>query len=197
MEGFVDMVIAAVYATFIQNLVFSSGYGLSEAIRIARRPKYFLMYAGTVVYFTTVTSLFCSLLDKIEFIYALSKQWHIAVFALVLTLVYVVTSIVFVKGLKASRKFMNSMGICALNTLVVAVPLVNHLSGYTTVQSIGSGIGAGVAFMIAVVLINSGMRRISVNRHIPEAFRGMPAMFLYTALLSLALLSFSGEAFIV
>lgn len=197
MSWFFDMLTAAVYATFIQNLVLTSGYGLSESIRVARRPKYFIMYTITTVYFTVVSSIFCGLLDKIEFVYNLSTRWHVVVFALVLSLVFIVTSIISVKHLKVSKKFMKSLGICALNALVLAVPLINHLAGYTLAQSIGSGFGAGLAFMLAVLMINSGMRRISTNTHIPEAFKGMPAMFIYTALLSLAFTSFSGEAFIL
>ena len=144
-----------------------------------------------------LTCFICGLLNKIKAIFLLSMSWQIVVYAVVLAVIYLLTSIIFIKVLKASRKFMNSMGICALNTLVLAVPLVNHLASYSLAESIGSGLGAGGAFMIAVVLINSGMRRIAANKHMPEVFKGMPAMFIYTALLSLAFLSFSGEAFIV
>ena len=197
MRFFAQLVVAAIYATFVQNLVFSSGYGLSEAIRIARRPKYLMMYGITVTLSTTLTSLFCGILDKIPAIESLSQRWHIAVFAVVLSVLYLVSSVILLKAFRVSRKFMNSLGICAVNTLVLAVPLVNHLAGYSLASCIGSGIGAGSAFVIAVFLINSGMRRLVSNTDIPQVFRGMPAMFAYTAMLSLAFLSFSGEAFIV
>ena len=197
MRFFAQLVVAAIYATFVQNLVFSSGYGLSEAIRIARRPKYLMMYGITVTLSTTLTSVFCGLLDRISAVNVLSNRWHIAVFAVVLAVLYFIASVILLKVFRVSRKFMNSLGICALNTLVLAVPLVNHLAGYGIGACIGSGIGAGGAFVIAVFLINSGMRRLVNNDAIPGVFRGMPAMFAYTALLSLAFLSFSGEAFIV
>ncbi|MCQ2462459.1 MAG: hypothetical protein MJ177_03520 [Clostridia bacterium] len=189
MRFFAQLAVAAIYATFVQNLVFSSGYGLSEAIRIARRPKYLMMYGITVTLSATLTSVLCGLLDRISAVNNLSNRWHIAVFAVVLAVLYLIASVILLKVFRVSRKFMNSLGICALNTLVLAVLLVNHLAGY--------GIGAGGVFVIAVFLINSGMRRLVNNDAIPGVFRGMPAMFAYTALLSLAFLSFSGEAFIV
>lgn len=188
------MLIAALYSLLIQNLIFSSGLALSETIRLAKRPKFFLMYLFTIVYYSTLTSLVCSLLDLIAPIRSLNTIWHIAVFAVALSVIHLITSVFVIVVLKANRKFMNSMGMCAINSLILAVPIINSRSANTIPASIGSGIGAGLAFMLAVVFINSGMRRIAQNRDIPKAFRGMPAVFIYVALLSLAFTCFSGEA---
>lgn len=194
MSWFFQMLIAALYSLLIQNLIFSSGLALSETIRLAKRPKFFLMYLFTIVYYSTLTSLVCSLLDLIEPIRSLNTIWHIAVFAVALSVIHLITSVFAIVVLKANRKFMNSMGMCAINSLILAVPIINSRSANTIPASIGSGIGAGLAFMLAVVFINSGMRRIAQNRDIPKAFRGMPAVFIYVALLSLAFTFFSGEA---
>lgn len=194
MSWFFQMLIAALYSLLIQNLIFSSGLTLSETIRLAKRPKFFLMYLFTIVYYSTLTSLVCSLLDLIEPIRSLNTIWHIAVFAVALSVIHLITSVFAIVVLKANRKFMNSMGMCAINSLILAVPIINSRSANTIPASIGSGIGAGLAFMLAVVFINSGMRRIAQNRDIPKAFRGMPAVFIYVALLSLAFTCFSGEA---
>lgn len=194
MSGFFQLLTAALYSLLIQNLIFSSGFALSETVRIARRPKFFFMYLVTIVYYSTVTSLVCSLLDLIEPIHELNTIWHIAVFAGALAVIHLISSVFVIVVLKANRKFMNSMGMCAINSLILAVPIINGRSGNTVFASVGSGIGAGLAFMLAVVLINSGMRRIAQNRDIPKAFRGMPAVFIYVALLSLAFTCLSGEA---
>lgn len=194
MNGFFQLLIAALYSLLIQNLIFSSGLALSETVRIARRPKFFLMYLLTVVYYSTVTSLACSLLDLIPAVRALNTIWHIAVFAAVLSVIHIISSVFVIVVMKANRKFMNSMGMCAINSLILAVPIINSRSANTVFASVGSGIGAGLAFMLAVVFINSGMRRIAQNRDIPKAFRGMPAVMIYVALLSLAFTCLSGEA---
>ncbi len=194
MNGFFQLLIAALYSLLIQNLIFSSGLALSETIRIARRPKFFFMYLLTIVYYSTVTSFACSLLDLIPAVRALDTVWHVAVFAVVLSLIHILSSVFVIVVMKANRKFMNSMGMCAINSLILAVPIINSRSANTVFASIGSGIGAGLAFMLAVVFINSGMRRIAQNRDIPKAFRGMPAVMIYVALLSLAFTCLSGEA---
>ena len=57
MSWFFDMLSAAVYAIFVQNLVFSGGYGTSEAIRMAARPKRLASVAGMIIYFSTVSAV--------------------------------------------------------------------------------------------------------------------------------------------
>ena len=194
MKWFFELLTAALYSLLIQNMIFSSGLGLSEAIRTAKRPKHFIMYSVSVFYFTTVTSVVCRLLDKIKFIRSLNAIWHVLIFALVLALISLITSVFCIIVMKANRKFMNSLGMCAINTLVLAIPIINSRSAKTVFTSIGNGIGAGLAFMLALVLINSGMRRISQNKDIPKPFRGMPAVYIYTAILSLSFACLSGDS---
>ena len=61
-------------------------------------------------------------------------------------------------------------------------------------DSLGLGIGAGLAYIIAVSLINVGLRYISRSRSIPDAFKGVPAVLIYVALLSMAFTGISGKA---
>ena len=87
-----------------------------------------------------------------------------------------------------------TLGMAALNTLVLATPLLNRSAAYTLPESIGSGIGAGLAFILAATLICKGLHIISQNQDMPKAFRGTPAAFIYIALLSLAFSGFSGSS---
>ena len=194
MKWFFELLMAALFSLLIQNLIFSSGLGLSETVRLARRPKYFLMYTVTIVYYSVMTSFLCSILDLIPSFNALNTIWHTVIFAGVLAVIYIITSIISITVLKAGKKFLNSLGMCALNSLILALPIINNRSANGIFVSIGSGIGSGLAFMLAVVFINSAMRRIAQNKDIPKAFKGMPAVFIYVALLSLAFTCLSGEA---
>ncbi|HZK38549.1 MAG TPA: Rnf-Nqr domain containing protein, partial [Clostridia bacterium] len=65
------------------------------------------------------------------------------------------------------------------------------------VESLGTGIGAGAAFFLAVFLIGKGMGKLCENKDIPPAFQGTPAIFIYVALLSLAFTGFSGSSLFV
>lgn len=193
MSWFFNLLTAAVYSLLIQNIIFNSGLALSETIRIARRPKFFLMYGASVLYFSLTTSLICSLINSIPAVQNLNMVWHMVIFAVVLAVVAFVTSVFAIVVLKANKKFMNSLGMCAINSLVLAIPIINSRSALTVSSSIGSAIGAALAFMLALLLINSAMRKIASNKDIPKAFRGLPAVFIYMALIALTLNCLSGQ----
>ena len=86
------------------------------------------------------------------------------------------------------------IGIAAFNTLIFAMPLINYRSAFTVIESVGAGLGAGLAYIIAVLLINSGLKKLDTITTIPKAFKGTPAIFIYTALLSLAFTGISGTS---
>lgn len=193
MQWFFDMLSAALYAILVQNLVFSGGYGASEAIRMASKPKKLASTAAMIIYFSTVTAVICRSLDFIPIISAQNQSIHFLLFSAVLIVVYFTTSALTLIILKPNRRLMTKFGIAALNTLVLAIPLINYRSASSLWESIGTGFGSGVAFVIASVLISAGFTKISHNKHIPPAFKGTPVLFIYVALLSMAFMGISGS----
>ena len=193
MNWFFDMLSAAVYAIFVQNLVFSGGYGASEAMRMAARPKRLASTALMIVWFSTVTSVICRALDSYDAVASQPQSVHFLIFAGALVAVYFATCIVTYITLKPPKKLMTNFGIAALNTLVLAIPLINYRSSSTLWESIGTGFGSGIAFILATLLISAGFSKIGANKKVPPMFRGTPVMFIYVALLSLAFMGISGS----
>ena len=181
----------ALYTVFIQNLVLSSGLGMSEAIRVSTKPGMFGKFAAMISGFSVVTSVLCSLIDKIPAMAGVTYAVRAAVYGGILATVFLIVALVANFIFKASPKFLGTLGIAALNTLVLAVPYINHSAAYSFADSIGSGIGAGIAFVLAAALISKGSRIIEENENVPEFFKGTPAMFIYVAMLSLAFTGFS------
>jgi len=195
MSWFFDLLSAALYAVFLQNLLFSGGFGSTEAIRTALTPRRLILFAGFISYFSILTSAACRMLDGLPAVNALGWAAHTAVFTGVLAAVYLATACALRFGLKASRRFLTTAGIAALNSLVLALPLMNRGTAAGFADSVGTGLGSGLAFILAVALINAGLKTLAKNKNIPRAFRGTPVMFVYVALLALALSGFSGGRF--
>lgn len=190
---FFDMIAAGFYAVIVQNLVFNGGYGITEAIRMASKPKKLLSTAGMIIYFSTVTAVICRALDYIPFVERQNNAVHFLIFFCVLMVVYFVSGALSLIILKPDKRFMTKLSMCAMNTLVMAIPLINHRSVSTFGESIGTAFGSGVAFVVASVLISVGFTKIAHNKKIPEPFRGTPAMFIYVALLSMAVTGITGS----
>lgn len=177
---------AAMFACLFQNLIFSGGYGADEAIRMAAKPRQLYPLSLFIVYLSTVVSLICVQLDRIRAVRALSVFLHALVFVGVLVAVYLVTLLFVLYVFKAKPRTVRRLGVAAFNTLVLAVPFINYRAAFGVFEALGAGIGAGLAFIIAVLLINFGLRKIDQNENIPAAFKGTPAIFIYAAILSLA-----------
>ena len=186
-----DLLLTALYTVFIQNLVLSSGLGMSEAIRVSTKPGTFGRFAVMISGFSVVTSILCSLLGNIPALADVTHAARAAIYGGVLAAVYIVTALLMRFVFRVSPKFLSTLGIAALNTLVLAIPYINHSAAYSFADSIGSGLGAGFAFVLAAALISKGSQLLAENDNIPAVFKGTPAMFLYVAMISLAFTGFS------
>lgn len=188
-----DLLSAALYAMLLQNFIFTGGYGASEAVRMSAKPKQLYPLTFFITLFSTSVSVICVLLEQIPQIRAMDIMKHSMLFILVLAVVYlfVLAIVVFVFG--ARKRTVRRIGIAAFNTLVLAVPFINYRAAFTVAEAIGSGFGSGLAFVLAVLLINSGLRRLDKSEAVPQSFKGTPAIFIYVAILSLAFTGIGGR----
>lgn len=193
MTEFFSFLQLAVYVSFLHNLVFISSYGISEAVRLAKRPKHFFTTGLSVTAFSVYLSVTCHFADKISFLGNLSFSFRFLLYVLILLSGYLASATVMKKLFGADKKFLNSLGMCAVNTLVLALPTFSYQGSLSLSEAFGLGIGAGAAFTVSLLLINGGMKLIHHNRLIPEFMKGTPALFIYTALLSLALSAVTGD----
>lgn len=197
MNIFLTLLSAALYVMVFQNLIFNGGYSLSEAIRMSAKPRQLFPMAIFITVFSTVLSTICVFIDTIPYVKNLNEVFHALIYVGVLLGLYILTMIIVIIYGKVSPKTIRRIGIAAFNTLVLAMPLINFRSAFTPIEAIGAGLGAGLAYVIAVLLINLGMKRLDTNKSIPKCFKGTPAIFIYTALLSLAFTGISGTSIFI
>lgn len=186
-----ELILTAFYTVFVQNLVLSSGLGMSEAIRVSTKPGTFGKFAAMISGFSVVTSFFCGLIDLVPTETERSYAVRALIYGAVLAAVYIIVAVIAKFVFRASDTLLGTLGIAALNTLVFAIPHINNSAAYSLAGSVGSGLGAGIAFVVAATLINRGSQLIAENDEIPEAFKGTPAMFFYVAMISLAFAGFT------
>ncbi|MCL2380916.1 MAG: RnfABCDGE type electron transport complex subunit A [Treponema sp.] len=81
--------------------------------------------------------------------------------------------------------------LMATNCAILAVTLENVRGGLTFSESMLTAFGAGLGFLIAMVVF-SGIREQTENANPPESFRGLPLTLISMAILSLSFFGFSG-----
>jgi len=216
-EILLSMITAAVYAVFLRNLLFSGGLGTTEVIRAAQRNSEIALTALLVSLFSAAAGVVSRLVAVALFtervigriphwrfsVHNLPYAWLTLLFALILLALYLlVCGVIALLPIKSKRLLHKRMGMSVLNTLVMAVPLLSFRMGYMArgmphaigiPHVVGMGLGAGLAFLIVTMLVNSGMHILQQNKAIPSMFTGVPATLIYTGLLALAFTGFTGE----
>lgn len=83
------------------------------------------------------------------------------------------------------------LALIATNCIIVAVPLTNAGAGYTFIESMFFGVGSGLGFGIALIIMASIREKLELA-DVPAPFRGMPLAFVTTGLIALAFTGFAG-----
>ena len=86
--------------------------------------------------------------------------------------------------------------IAAVNSGVLGTVLVERTQSFTLAQSIGFGLGSGLGYLLAVMLVTEAGNRLR-SKAIPEAFRGLPITLIYIGVLALAIYGFTGHSVIL
>ena len=83
------------------------------------------------------------------------------------------------------------LALISTNCIILAVPLVNASEKYTFIQSLAFGLGSGLGFALALVIMASIRERLELA-DVPGPFKGLPMAFVITGLIALAFTGFSG-----
>ena len=77
------------------------------------------------------------------------------------------------------------------NCTILGVTILNLDNGYSFPESIVCAAGAGIGFLVAMVLF-SGVRRKVEQAVVPECFKGLPITLVAAAMTSLSFMGFGG-----
>lgn len=83
------------------------------------------------------------------------------------------------------------LALITTNCIILAVPLINAGEHYSFIESMVFGLGSGIGFGLALVIMASIREKLELA-DIPKPFQGLPISFIITGLIALAFLGFSG-----
>ena len=128
----------------------------------------------------------------------LLNQWEIGYLQTIVFILIIAALVQFVE--MVLKKFIpslhKSLGVylplITTNCAVLGVCISNIDAGYNYVESLVNSAGAGIGFLLAMVIF-SGMRtKLEGNTAIPASFQGVPITLAAAAMLSLAFMGFGG-----
>lgn len=83
------------------------------------------------------------------------------------------------------------LALITTNCIILAVPLINAGEGYNLIESLAFGLGSGLGFALALIIMASIREKLELA-DVPRSFRGLPISFIAAALIALAFTGFSG-----
>lgn len=78
------------------------------------------------------------------------------------------------------------------NCAVLGVTIMNITEGYNYLESIVCALGAGIGFLLAMVLFAGLREKLENCKGIPQCWQGIPITLVTAAILSMSFMAFSG-----
>lgn len=190
----------AVMAVFAENAVFFRALGVSRLNKLVNDPKISTwQYCIPIILVQTISapmgwaaqSLTLPALAKVLPgwlpVNALRPLIFLNCSLIAMGIVWLLLGL-FPKSRDACREQLPgaTFNCCVLGTLLVAAS-----QNYNLLQSIGFGFGSGVGYLVAVLVVDEGRRRLR-SKDIPHIFRGLPSVLIYNGILSLAIYGLVG-----
>lgn len=188
----------AVLAIFAQNAIFTRGLGVSRLVQLVGDKRtsswwFALMLCITQTLVAPLAFYAGRLLAPLPNRAQLRPVVYLACIAVVCLFELVVLKLA--KGPR-SGQLIRILPIAAMNSGVLGTVLVERTQSFTLEQSIGFGLGSGLGYLLAVMLVTEAQNRLR-SRAIPEAFRGLPITLIYIGVLALAIYGFTGHSVIL
>lgn len=188
----------AVLAIFAQNAIFTRGLGVSRLVQLVGDKRtsswwFALMLCITQVLVAPLAFYAGRLLAPLPNRAQLRPVVYLVCIAVVCLFELVVLKLA--KGPR-SGQLIRILPIAAVNSGVLGTVLVERTQSFTLEQSIGFGLGSGLGYLLAVMLVTEAGNRLR-SKAIPEAFRGLPITLIYIGVLALAIYGFTGHSVIL
>lgn len=189
----------ALLAIGAQNALFTRALGLSSGMRMLSDPRKNTFYfCGALTVFQVMTSVIVYFVMPMISAagFAHIRRFvlpAVIVIACTVSYVVVVTLLSIVVSKKRFKELIQSVTSASITGTIVGTVLLTNYQGLNLLQSIGFGLGSSVGYLLAMLLITEGDRKIAHDK-VPESLRGLPITLVYISVLALAVYGLTGHA---
>lgn len=177
-----------------QNFVLAQFLGICPFLGVSKKVNTAFGMSVAVIFVMAVATAVCYPINKYLLCGSFGDFSYLQTIVFILVIAALVQIVEF-----ALKKFLpplyNALGIylplITTNCAVLGVVILNVGNNYNFVQSMFSSIGAGIGFMIAMLMF-SGVRAKMEFCDIPKFLRGLPITLIAASLVSLSFMGFSG-----
>ena len=189
-----NLILIIIPTALVNNVVLSQFLGICSFLGVSKQIKTSASLGAAVTFVIGIASAVAYFLYNFLLIPFNLTYLQTIVFILVIAALVQLVEM-FLK--KSSPALYQALGIflplITTNCAVLGVALTNVQNQYNFIESVVSGVGTGLGYTLAIVLLAS-IRSTIDESSIPAPFRGMPIVLLSAALMAIAFMGFSGFA---
>lgn len=183
MAAFWEVLLSALAAVTLENVILTYAIGTSTLIECAKSPKHLLSFGFFITEFSVLSSFLAYFAEA-----HIEGRWRVllpSVYILCLGAVYIVTlvlmRIISKKYFKSLRKYVH---LSAFNCAVLGCLFINGQGGQDLGTRLLFAAEVGVGFMLATYVLAINYKKLSSDK-VPASFRGFPASLLYIGILAM------------
>ncbi len=99
------------------------------------------------------------------------------------------------RGKRHGGQLLRILPLASVNSSVLGTVMVERTQSFTLEQSMGFGLGSGLGYLLAVMLVTEADRRL--RSEAIRGVRGLPITLVYIGVLALAIYGFTGHSVIL
>lgn len=191
-EHIKELLIIAISASLINNVVLSQFYGLCPFLGVSKQLKTASGMGAAVIFVITLASLVSSVIYNFVLVALGIEYLKTIIFILVIAALVQFVEM-FLKKMVPS--LYESLGVflplITTNCAVLGTALTNAQENYNVLYSIVNGLFVSIGFAISICILAGIRERLQLDK-IPKPFRGMPIVLIIAGLMAIAFSGFSG-----
>lgn len=187
-----EILVILVSAILVDNFVLSKFMGICPFLGVSKKLDSAVGMSAAVIFVMVLATaatwpIYTYLLAPNDLGYL-----NTVAFILIIAALVQLVEIIMKRYIPALHKALGVyLPLITTNCAVLGVTLLNIDNTYNFVQSIFHALGAGIGFMLAMVLF-AGVRSRLEGADIPESFKGMPSTLIAASIVSISFMGFSG-----
>lgn len=179
-------------AILTQNFVLAKFLGICPFLGVSKKLNTAVGMSAAVIFVMALATAVCFPINKFLLVANGLDYLQTIVFILVIAALVQLVEIILKKYIPA---LYNALGIylplITTNCAVLGVVILNVDNGYGFAQSMFNSVGAGLGFMVAMVMF-AGIRERLESCQIPKFMQGLPITLVAASLVSVSFLGFTG-----
>ena len=188
-----ELLLIAIGSALVNNVVLSQFLGLCPFLGVSKKVETSAGMGAAVIFVITIASAVTSLVYTGILVNLHLEYLQTIVFILVIAALVQLVEMTLKKYMPPLYRSLGVyLPLITTNCAVLGVTIQNITDGYNYVESLFCSFGAGIGFLLAMVLF-AGMRgKLEKCKGIPECFQGVPITLVTASILSMAFMGFSG-----